>query len=114
MYSKKLEKGVSHSVSEDSLDILFRKGYRELEEKMLRRVPSSWREVNIFCGSRCRKISVWINMCYMGRCNMGVIQCSQCGLRKSNAPLVRGYLQAKDDGPYQRCCDSKLLVVATG
>lgn len=38
LYSKKLEKGMSRSVSEDSLDILFRKSYRELEEKMLRRV----------------------------------------------------------------------------
>ena len=31
--SRKLEKGVSQSVFEDSLDILFKKGYREAKER---------------------------------------------------------------------------------
>ena len=31
--SRKLEKGVSRSIFEDSLDILFKKGYREAKER---------------------------------------------------------------------------------
>lgn len=71
--------GVPHSVFEDSLDILFKKGYREAQQRgsggyfiiVLKRGKHFLDEG---CGNRCRKIAVWINIDYTGQYHMEVTQ----------------------------------------